>query len=46
MPKQFCFIMNFVGVCAERIWDFWSLADDVSGWLWLYRYYKTYTNYN
>jgi len=34
--------MNFVRVYAEMIWDFWSITDDVSSWLWLHCYYKTY----
>jgi len=37
--------MNFVLACAEMIGDFRSLADYVSGQLWLYSYHKTYTNY-
>jgi len=46
MPKQFCFIMHFVLVCTEMIWDFWSHRNEIFGWLWLYHYYKTYTNYS
>jgi len=38
MPKQFCFMINFVRVCAEKIWDFWSFADAVSCRPWLYLY--------
>jgi len=31
MPKQFCFIINFPLTCAEPIWDFLSISDEVSG---------------
>jgi len=45
MPKRFGFIMNFVWVCAELIWDIRSLAvDDIS--IWLCSYFKTYSNYS
>jgi len=38
--------MNFVRVCTELIWDFWSLGNEIFSRLWLYCYYKTYTNYS
>jgi len=36
MPKQFCFVMNFLQVCVEMIWDFWLLGNESFGRIWLY----------
>jgi len=38
--------MNFVLVYTEMVWDFWSPGNEIFSQLWLYHYYKTYTNYS